>query len=110
MLLTVRKVLNVASAAGFDALLRGVPVHTCGSPFYAGWGLTGDEAVFPRRSRPLPLDMLAVGALILYPVHYDWSGGRFCGPEEICRLLAGDGAATARSTGLRRISRRLRGR
>ena len=31
------------------------------------------------------------------------------GPEEICRLLAGDGAATARPTGLRRILRRLWG-
>lgn len=106
---SVRKVLTVASAAGFDALLRGVPVHTYGSPFYAGWGLTGDEAVFPRRSRPLTVDMLVAGALILYPAYYDWSGRRFCGPEEICRLLAGDGAATARPTGLRRILRRLWG-
>lgn len=106
---SVRKVLTVASAAGFDALLRGVPVHTYGSPFYAGWGLTGDEAVFPCRSRPLTVDMLVAGALILYPAYYDWSGRRFCGPEEICRLLAGDGAATARPTGLRRILRRLWG-
>lgn len=107
---TVGKVLTVASAAGFDALLRGVPVHTWGDPFYAGWGLTSDEAVFPRRSRPLSLDMLVAGALILYPSYYDWRGGRFCGPEDICRLLTGEGAATVRSSRLRRAWRRLLGR
>lgn len=105
----VRAVLTVGSLAGFDALLRGIPVRTWGGPFYAGWGLTGDEAVFPRRSRPLTLDMLVAGALILYPSYYDWGGHRFCGPEDICRLLTEGGAATVPPSRLRRAWRRLTG-
>ncbi len=34
----------VTSALGFEALLRARPVHCWGVPFYAGWGLTQDNA------------------------------------------------------------------
>lgn len=88
LLPTVHAVHTVAALVGFDALLRNIPVHTYGGPFYAGWGLTTDAQVFSRRSRPLTLDMLVAGALILYPSYYDWNGRRFCGPEDACWLLA----------------------
>lgn len=38
---------TVSSALGFEAVLRGVPVVTFGTPFYAGWGLTEDRADDP---------------------------------------------------------------
>ncbi len=79
---------TVDSLAGFYALLYGIPVNTWGTPFYAGWGLTNDALAFTRRTRVLSLDALVAGCLILYPSYYDWYSGQFCGPEEICHILA----------------------
>ena len=41
---------------GFEALLAGKEVHCFASPFYAGWGLTHDRSVVPRRYRHRSLD------------------------------------------------------
>jgi capsular polysaccharide export protein len=61
----------MTSLAGFEALLRGVPVTCYGSPFYAGWGLCTEPHVLPsaqaRRKRRLSLDQLVACALIDYP-------------------------------------------
>jgi capsular polysaccharide export protein len=62
---------TMTSLAGFEALLRGKPVHVYGRPFYAGWGLTADRLDFPRRARRLTLDALVAGALIAYPLYID---------------------------------------
>lgn len=78
----------VTSLAGFEALLRGVPVTTWGIPFYAGWGLTQDRASCPRRSRALDLDALVAGALILYPRYVDPLSLVPCGPEDYLEALA----------------------
>lgn len=67
----VDAVHTITSLAGFEALLRGVPVTCWGQPFYAGWGLTQDRAPIPRRARRLGLDELVAGALILYPRYQD---------------------------------------
>ncbi len=83
----VDEVHTLTSLTGFEALLRGLPVHTHGGPFYAGWGLTQDRMDFPRRGRTLDLDALVAGTLILYPLYYDWKTRMFCGPEEICARL-----------------------
>jgi capsular polysaccharide export protein len=82
----IREVHTFSSLTGFEALLRNLPVHTYGGPFYAGWGLTADATDFPRRSRALSLDGLAAAALILWPVYFDWHSRMFCGPEDILRL------------------------
>jgi capsular polysaccharide export protein len=70
------EVHTMTSLAGFDALLRGKKVVTYGQPFYAGWGLTEDRAehatAFERRKRKLSLSQLIAGALIHYPVYWDW--------------------------------------
>jgi len=79
---------TLTSLSGFEALLRGVPVHTYGGPFYAGWGLTIDRANISRRNRKLQLDELVAGVLILYPSYYDWSTEMFCGPEVVLHRLA----------------------
>jgi capsular polysaccharide export protein len=67
----VDAVHTITSLAGFEALLRGLPVTCWGRPFYAGWGLTQDRAPIPRRARRLSLDELVAGALILHPRYQD---------------------------------------
>ena len=68
---------TMTSLSGFDALLRQKKVVTYGQPFYAGWGLTQDNCVnavaFKRRIKNLSLDQLVAGALLRYPVYFDWS-------------------------------------
>ncbi len=66
---------TMTSLTGFDALLRGKRVVVYGRPFYAGWGLTEDKgAEFPdgRRVSTLSLDELVAGALLRYPIYFDW--------------------------------------
>ncbi len=70
------EVHTMTSLSGFDALLRGKKVVTYGQPFYAGWGLTEDRAesptAFKRRQRKLTLEELIAGALLHYPIYWDW--------------------------------------
>ncbi|MBD9496893.1 capsular polysaccharide biosynthesis protein [Ensifer sp. ENS01] len=68
---TVDHVYTITSLAGFEALLRGIPVTTAGSPFYAGWGLTDERQENPRRGRPLSLEALFAAAYLLYPRYFD---------------------------------------
>jgi capsular polysaccharide export protein len=75
------RVETVSSLAGFEALLRGLPVGVHGLPFYAGWGLTVDRLHCPRRGRRLSLDELAAAALIDYPRYWDPASGLPCPPE-----------------------------
>lgn len=71
----------LTSLAGFEALLRGVEVHTWGLPFYAGWGLTHDRLRCPRRGRRLDLDELVMGGLIAYPRYVSRRSGLFLEAE-----------------------------
>ncbi|CAB3822979.1 hypothetical protein LMG26691_00583 [Achromobacter animicus] len=64
---------TMTSLTGFDALLRGKAVIVYGRPFYAGWGLTRDLLPIPRRHRQLTLDELVAGALLHYPIYWDWT-------------------------------------
>ncbi|WP_270185622.1 capsular biosynthesis protein [Burkholderia gladioli] len=83
---------TLSSLAGFDALLRGKPVHTYGLPFYAGWGLTVDALPQPRRERRLSLEMLTAGVLLRYPVYWDWTWQMYTSPEAVVERLAGPAA------------------
>lgn len=78
----------LTSLAGFEALLRGVPVVCHGLPFYAGWGLTEDRLACPRRTRRLTLDELVAGALIEYPTYVSRTTGAFTTPERVLHELA----------------------
>jgi len=88
----------LTSLAGFEALLRGVEVHTWGLPFYAGWGLTHDAHRCERRGRRLSLDALVYGALIAYPRYASRRSGWQITPEQaIDELLAWRAAPPSRS-------------
>ena len=76
------EVHTMTSLVGFEALLRGLPVTTYGQPFYAGWGLTRDQAPLARRTRKLSLDELVAGTLLRYPRYFSWSARCFVSPED----------------------------
>ncbi len=63
---TVDHVYTITSLTGFEALMRGVPVTTIGSPFYSGWGLTDDRQYNSRRNRKLSVEEVFAGTYILY--------------------------------------------
>jgi capsular polysaccharide export protein len=88
LLQQVDEVHVLTSLAGFEALLRGKKVACWGHPFYAGWGLTQDRQLQPRRTRKLQLDELVAGALLRYPVYVDPQGRRCSAEEAIDALLA----------------------
>jgi capsular polysaccharide export protein len=79
----------LTSLAGFEALLRGVEVHTWGLPFFAGWGLSHDRLTCPRRGRQLQLDELVYAALVAYPRYVSRRSGLFIEPEEAIEELLG---------------------
>jgi capsular polysaccharide export protein len=89
----VQALWTMTSLAGFEALIRGVPVTTLGAPFYAGWGLTRDLGPVPARrlSGPRPtLAGLVHASLIAYPRYHDPVTGLPC-PVEVAldRLATG---------------------
>lgn len=81
-------IYTVTSQIGFEGLLWGKPVRTFGMPFYAGWGLTGDELPAPERRQPVPLENLVHAALIDYPRYVDPETGQRCEVETVLAHLA----------------------
>ncbi|MCP9835630.1 MULTISPECIES: hypothetical protein [unclassified Cyanobium] len=77
----------ISSTAGLEALIRAKPVHTYGTPSYAGWGLTTDWAEQPGRDRQLNLHQLAAIMLGHYPRYFNWSNGQFCDALSCLRHL-----------------------
>jgi capsular polysaccharide export protein len=80
-------VYTATSQLGFEAILAGHRPHVFGQPFYAGWGLSEDEAVFPRRRRTLTRVQLFAAAMILAPTWYDPCRDRLCRFEEVVDQL-----------------------
>lgn len=79
---------TMTSLSGFDGLLRNKDVTTYGLPFYAGWGLTQDQAKFPRPRRKLHLHELIAGALLYYPVYYDTALNGYTTCEgALCKII-----------------------
>jgi capsular polysaccharide export protein len=73
----------MTSLAGFEALVRNLPVHVYGQPFYAGWGLTQDHCEQPhRRQNQLSIEALVHAALIDYPIYVSRHTGLYITPEE----------------------------
>ena len=57
---------TITSLSGFEALIRGIPVHCYGLPFYAGWGLTHDLYSCQRRTKIIDLETLVYATLVKY--------------------------------------------
>lgn len=74
-------VYTVSSQLGFEAILAGHKPRIFGQPFYAGWGLTVDDAPPARRQRQLTRSQLFAAAMILYPKWYDPFRDELCGLE-----------------------------
>lgn len=58
---------TMTSTSGLEAILRKKRVICYGRPFWAGWGLSDDKKLQPRRYRSLSSDELIAGAYLLYP-------------------------------------------
>lgn len=83
----VDRVCVLTSLGGFEALIRGLPVHTWGLPFYAGWGLTQDSLashvwIRERRRRQVDLETLIYASLIAYPTYRALNGDGICSVED----------------------------
>lgn len=98
----INRLCTLCSLSGFEALLRGVPVSTYGIPFYAGWGLTQDACVMPRRQRELDLETLVYCTLVLYPRYIDWCSRRLTTVETLVGQIAGQKAVVLKSSWLAR--------
>jgi len=66
-----RAVYCVSSQLGFEAMLAGHRPVVFSQPFYAGWGLSDDRALIPRRTARPSVEALFHAAMIEYPVWYD---------------------------------------
>lgn len=80
----------LSTLTGFEALLRGREVTCHGLPFYAGWGLTIDRCLSPRRNRSLSLDALVAAALVQYPHYVSARTGEPCAVEQVVDELLAD--------------------
>lgn len=90
----VDEVHVMTSLAGFEALLRDIPVYCHGLPFYAGYGLTVDRHRHPRRTRRLTLLELVHGAILSYPTYLSRETKSRCSAETaIDELLSWRGTA-----------------
>ena len=87
VLMYADEVHTMTSLVGFEALVRGIEVHTYGIPFYAGWGLSTDKRTCKRRTRELDLDELVAGALLLYPRYLDPQSRKLCTIEILLEAL-----------------------
>ncbi|CUJ91357.1 Capsule polysaccharide biosynthesis protein [Ruegeria denitrificans] len=80
-------VYTLSSQMGFEAIIAGHKPRIFGQPFYAGWGLTQDEAYAPRRQRSLTRAQLFAAAMILYPTWYDPYRDQLCELETVLDTL-----------------------
>lgn len=76
-------VYTVSSQMGFEAILAGHRPRVFGQPFYAGWGLTQDEAAPARRRRRLRPEQVFAASMILMPRWYDPFRDRLCTLETV---------------------------
>ncbi|QDI75185.1 MULTISPECIES: capsular polysaccharide biosynthesis protein [Leisingera] len=76
-------VYTVSSQLGFEAILAGHKPRVFGQPFYAGWGLSTDDAPPARRQRRLTRSQLFAAAMILYPKWHDPFRDELCELETV---------------------------
>jgi len=81
-------VYTVTSQMGFEALIWQKEVRTFGTPFYAGWGLTTDEARRPGVTSKASLEQLIYAALVDYPRYVDPETLLQCPVERVLEHIA----------------------
>ncbi|MDO5528586.1 MAG: capsular polysaccharide biosynthesis protein [Paracoccus sp. (in: a-proteobacteria)] len=86
LLAGAKAVYTVSSQLGYEAMLAGHRPRLFGQPFYAGWGLSDDEAAPARRGRATLEDLFAASHL-LAPIWYDPCAGRLTDFEGALRQL-----------------------
>ncbi len=96
---TIDRVYTITSLAGFEALLRGIPVTTLGCPFYSGWGLTDDRQPNTRRTRRHSIEAVFAAAYLLYPRYFDPSTGAELSFETALQLLRDELERSAKGAG-----------
>jgi capsular polysaccharide export protein len=84
----VDRVYVVSSQLGLEALLCGKPVSCFGAPWYAGWGVTDDRIVVPRRGRHRTVEQLFAAAYIAYARYLDPDTGKAGQLEQVIDHLA----------------------
>ncbi len=87
ILKNVDVVYTVSSQMGFEALLLGKEVHCFGKPFYAGWGLTKDTKVIPRRKKRRSVIELLAASYILYPKYMNPYTGSLGSVFDVVRFV-----------------------
>ncbi|CAE7657985.1 lpsZ [Symbiodinium sp. KB8] len=69
-----RRVYAISSLAGFEMLLRDVPVTTLGGPWYGGWGLTDDRNIDPEPQTGITPEILLWAAYGEHPLYLRENG------------------------------------
>ena len=84
---TIDHVYTITSQAGFEALLRNIPVTTLGCPFYSGWGVTDARQPNARRKAKRTVEEILAAAYILYPKYFDFDKNEKVEVEDIIKKL-----------------------
>lgn len=84
----VDRVYTISSLAGFEALIRGIPVTTLGAPFYSGWGITDDRQLVERRNRKLTVLQIFAIAYLKYAKYFDPATGKSLTAREVIEKLS----------------------
>lgn len=92
LLRNAKRVYAWSSQMGYEAILAGHTPRIFGQPFYAGWGLSQDQHVIPRR-RPVPVQTLFAASHLLAPHWYDPCRDRLTDFEGALRQMEAEAKA-----------------
>ncbi|MBP2462074.1 MULTISPECIES: glycosyltransferase [unclassified Rhizobium] len=88
-------IYTVSSQVGLEGLMRRKRVVTFGVPFYAGWGLTDDRSIVPRRDQARTIEDLFHVACIDHSVYVDTTTGNLIEIEQAIEKILDMRAASA---------------
>ena len=91
------------SHAGLEALIAGARVTCFGLPAYAGWGLTDDRQVCPRRTARPPLEAVVAAIYLRYSRYLSPLDGQPAPALEVARLLAARRRRDAETKGVSHV-------
>lgn len=81
-------VMTISSHVGFEALMAGKRVHTFGTPFYSGWGLTVDHSLGLDQTITRSLEVLFAAAYLDASRYINVHTGEMCEIETAISQLA----------------------